>query len=80
MSSMKLKWNSWVYLGEDDFEDGIFTMLNSTRGWTSVILAGKRDSRRHSTTSFSENVVMAETNYQMLEEVLSFCAQKQITL
>ena len=29
------------------------------------ILAGKRDSRRHSTTSFSENVVVAGTSYQM---------------
>ena len=54
MSSMKLKWSSWAYLDEDDFEDGIFTMLSGTREWTSVILAGKRDSRRHSTTSFSK--------------------------
>ena len=30
-------------------------------------LAGKRDSRRESTTSFSENVVVEETSYQMLE-------------
>ena len=30
-------------------------------------LAGKRDSRRYSTTSFSENVVVAETSYQMYE-------------
>ena len=34
------------------------------------VLARKRGSRRHSTTSFSENV-NGETNYQMLE-VLSF--------
>ena len=33
---------------------------------------GKRGSRRHSTTSFSANVVVAKTSYQMLE-VLSFC-------
>ena len=33
--------------------------------WTRVILAGKRDSRRHSTTSFSESVVVAGTSYQM---------------
>ena len=31
------------------------------------ILAGKRDSRRRSTTGFSENVVVTETSYQMLE-------------
>ena len=30
-------------------------------------LAGKRDSRRDSTTSFSENVVVEETSYQVLE-------------
>ena len=29
--------------------------------------AGKRDSRRHSTTSFVENVVVTKTSYQMLE-------------
>ena len=38
-----------------------------------LILTGKRDSRRHSTTNFSENVLVAEkkTSYQMLE-VLPF--------
>ena len=36
-----------------------------------AILAGKCGSRRHSTTSFSENVEVAETSYQMLE-VLAF--------
>ena len=30
-------------------------------------LAGKRDSRRDSTTRFSENVVVEETSYQLLE-------------
>ena len=49
-----------------------FSILSSARVRTSVILAGKRCSRRHSTTSLSENVELAETSYQMLE-VLSFC-------
>ena len=49
-----------------------FLIRNSARAWTSVILAGKRYSCRHSTTSLTENVVMAETSHQMLE-VLSFC-------
>ena len=40
------------------------------------MLAGKRDSRRHSTTSFNENFVVAEKSYQMLE-VLSFCDQER---
>ena len=35
-------------------------------------MAGKRGSRRHSTTSFSESVVEAGITYQMLE-VLAFC-------
>ena len=37
---------------------------------------GKRDSRRHSTRSFSENVVVAGTSYQVLE-VLSFCGDRE---
>ena len=42
-----------------------------------LILTGKRDSRRHSTTNFSENVLVAEkkTSYQMLE-VLPFCERE----
>ena len=47
----------------------------------SVILAGKLDSRHHqlvveSTTSFGENVVVAETSYQVLE-VLAFCDRER---
>ena len=45
---------------------------------TSVFLAGKRDCRLHSTTSFRENIVVAEKRYQMLE-VLSFCDQEGLT-
>ena len=41
------------------------------RARTNVILAGKCASRRHSTRSFSENVVVAKTSYQMLG-ILSF--------
>ena len=37
----------------------------------------QRGSRRHSTTSFSENVEVAETGYQMFE-VLSFCDQERV--
>ena len=42
-------------------------MLSSARARTSFILAGKRDSRRYSTMSFAENVVVTKTTYQMLE-------------
>ena len=41
-----------------------------------VILAGKRDCRRHSTTSFSEDVVVAETSYQKLK-VSALCVRER---
>ena len=41
------------------------------RARTNVILEGKCGSRRYSTTSFKENVVVAKTSYQMLG-ILSF--------
>ena len=50
---------------ESDHEHQIFSILSSARAWASVILAGKRDRRHHSTTGFSENVVVAETIYQI---------------
>ena len=37
---------------------------------------GKRDNRRHSITSLSENVVVAEISYQMLQD-LSFCDRER---
>ena len=45
--------------------------LRSARVRSNVTLAGKCVSRRQSTTSFRENVVVAKTSYQMLE-ILSF--------
>ena len=62
---------SFRFLDENDYEYEIFSMLSSARAWGSVILVGKRGSRRHSTTSFNESVVAAGTSYQMLE-VLAF--------
>ena len=60
-----------------DYEYEIFSILSSARAWASVILAGKCVSRRRSTTSFSKNVEVAETSYQMLE-VLSFCDRERV--
>ena len=40
-------------------------------------MAGKRDNRRHSTTSFSENLEVAERSYQMLE-VLPLCDRERV--
>ena len=59
-------WESFRFLDEDDDENKIFSILRSARARTNVILAGKCDSRRQS-TSFSKNVVVAKTSYQMLE-------------
>ena len=39
---------------ENDYEYEILSIVSSARAWTSVILAGKRGSRRHFTTSFTE--------------------------
>ena len=50
---------------ENDYDYDIFSILSIAHAWTSVIGAGKRDSRRHSTSSISENVVEAGRNYQM---------------
>ena len=47
---------------EYNYEYEILSILNSACAWTSVILAGKHDCRRHSTKSFSDNVVVTETD------------------
>ena len=56
---------SFWFWDKDNYDYGhyeIFSILSSARAWANVILAGKRGSRRHSTTSFSENVVVAGTS------------------
>ena len=53
---------------DENIDDhGILSILSIALAWTSIILAGRRDSRRHSTTSFNENVIVVGTSYQMLE-------------
>ena len=58
---------SFKFKDEDDNEYKIFSVLSSALAWTSVILAGKSGSRRHTTPRFSENVVVAGTSYQIVE-------------
>ena len=53
---------SFRFWDKDDYEYEIFWVLSCALAWISDILAGKRDSRRHSTTSLSENVVVAGTS------------------
>ena len=60
----KLTVETLRFQDEDDYEDEIFQYQSSARASTTVISAGKRDGRRHSTTSFSENVVVAKTSYR----------------
>ena len=67
---------SFRFYDEDDHENEVFSMLSSARARTNVILAGRCGSRRQSTTSFSENVVVAGTSYPMLE-ILSVSDQKR---
>ena len=58
---------SFRFWDEDDYEYEILSvLLSSALAWTNVILAGKRDSR-HRITSFSDNVLVAETSYQILK-------------
>ena len=54
---------SFRFWDEDDYEYEIFSVLSSASAWANVILAGKRDSRRHSTTSFSESVAVVGTSF-----------------
>ena len=64
---------SFRFWDENEYDDVIFSILSIAHVWASVILARKRDSRGHSTTSFSENVVVTGRSYQ----VLSFCDRKR---
>ena len=49
---------SFGFEDENDYEYEIFATLGIARAWARITLAGKK--RRHSTTSFSVNVVVAE--------------------
>ena len=47
------------------FSQYLVRLLSTSNTWTRVILTGKCISRRHSTTSFSENVVVTKISYQI---------------
>ena len=87
-SEIALKIRIWIlvkkhtlrFFDEDDYEYEIFSILSIAQAWTSVILAGKRDSRRHSTTSFSEEVVVAGTSYQVIKWRLPFAVNVILNL
>ena len=56
---------SFRFEDENHYEYEIFSILSIARAWTSVTLAGKRDSCRYSTSSLV-NIEVVETSYQML--------------
>ena len=56
---------SFRFEDEEDYEYEIFSIQSIAHKWTSVILARKRDSCDHSTTSFSEIDVEAGISCQM---------------
>ena len=68
--------NKYWPFDQSDYEYEILSVLSAR---TSVILAGKSGSRRHSTTSFSENVEVAETSYQMLQVLSLFGSGEGVT-
>ena len=65
---------------EDDYEKEIFPILSNARALTRVILTGKPDSRRYSTTSFSESVVVAETRGFNLWHFYHFAIGRRLNL
>ena len=67
---------SFTFYDEYDYKNKIFPKLSTASAPTNVILAGKCDSHQHSTMSFSENVTVVKTSYQMLE-ILSFSDQER---
>ena len=76
--SSKLRKNKELQILKDDDEyDDFLNTKQVARAQTNVILAGKCDSNRHSTTSLSEYVVMAKPSYQMLG-ILSFGDREKI--
>ena len=66
-SHVRILTESFRFWDEDDYKYEIFLLLGNAHAWASLILARKRYSRRHSTagTSFSKNVVVLGTSYQM---------------
>ena len=61
------KIQSFRFLDADDYENEIFPILSRTCAQSNVILAGKFDNHRHSTTRFSQKVVVRAKSYQILE-------------
>ena len=57
----------------DDYENDIFSTLSDARAWTRLYFGGKSDS----TTVRSQNVVVTETCYPVLEASSLFTEQER---
>ena len=53
--------------------------ISSARTSTSVISAGKCETRRHSTTNFSENIAVAQTSYRKVRSFIILRSGKGLT-
>ena len=62
---------------EHDYEYMVFSTLSIERAWASVILAEKRDIRRHPTTGLSEIVVVGETSSRLVIAIGSCLSPRQ---
>ena len=71
-----LHWETFRFWDEDDCEDEILLNTNCVVRAHEPALVGKRNSRRHSTMGFSENVLVADRGSQMLE-FLSCCDRER---
>ena len=57
----------------DDYENDIFSTLSDARAWTRLYFGGKSDS----TTVRSQNFVVTETRYPVLEALSLFADQER---
>ena len=66
---------------EDDYKCAIFLVVSSARVWSSIILEGKRDSRRHSNMCFLRVYINTDIRAVRLEKfVIVMIKQLIITI
>ena len=66
---------------EDDYECTILLVVSSARVWSSIILAGKRDSRRNSNMGFLRVYINTDIRVVRLEKfVIAMIKQLIITI
>ena len=63
---------------EDDYECTIFLVVSSARVWSSIILAGKRDSRRNSNMGFLRVYLTTDIRAVRLEKFVTVMIKQLI--